>query len=283
MRGSQALVAFVGVRPAGEERHGRSGNVRRRVTMHRDRKAAFTLIELLVVIAVIAIIAAILFPVFAAVRGKGWQTVCLSNQKQIGAAVMMYMQDYDERFPFVLNWSGNFVTQANIGDNGKWPMVRGVTGTEPQFRLVTVVAPYVRNANVWYCPSVGPDYVWEYPIARGDWPKGATMRDQGTTYAYTYLTWPSSTLFYDPSRYKFMGGKSYAILLDASRWPMITELPGGIGFTGNITAPPASAQPHSGGVNVAYGDGHAKFHRMETADGNWGMGTHIGDGLYPGQ
>src|SRR5438067_1278876 len=65
------------------------------IIMHRRR--GFTLIELLVVIAIIAILAAILFPVFAQVREKARQTRCLSNQKQIGNAVMLYAQDYDEQ------------------------------------------------------------------------------------------------------------------------------------------------------------------------------------------
>ena len=63
------------------------------------KAGGFTLIELLVVIAVIAIIAAILFPVFLAVREKGRQAACLSNQRQIGLALMQYAQDQDERLP----------------------------------------------------------------------------------------------------------------------------------------------------------------------------------------
>ena len=63
--------------------------------MKRDRHA-FTLIELLVVIAIIAILAAILFPVFAQAREKARQSACLSNQKQIGMGLSMYIQDYDE-------------------------------------------------------------------------------------------------------------------------------------------------------------------------------------------
>src|SRR5207249_5245435 len=65
---------------------------------HRGQRA-FTLIELLVVIAIIAILAAILFPVFAQAREKARQSACLSNMKQIGTATMMYVQDYDEKYP----------------------------------------------------------------------------------------------------------------------------------------------------------------------------------------
>jgi len=68
-------------------------------TMRRTR--GFTLIELLVVIAIIAILAAILFPVFAQARESARATSCLSNQRQIGSAVMMYAQDHDEQ---VLPW-----------------------------------------------------------------------------------------------------------------------------------------------------------------------------------
>jgi len=64
----------------------------------RMKQRGFTLIELLVVIAIIAILAAILFPVFAQARSKARQTADLSNMKQLGTAMMMYAQDFDEKY-----------------------------------------------------------------------------------------------------------------------------------------------------------------------------------------
>ena len=94
---------------------------------------AFTLIELLVVIAIIAILSAILFPVFAQVRGKARQTSCLSNMKQLASAHLMYAQDYDETPPSV------FFGEADTPRGYTW-----------RFAL----NPYVRSPEVHFCPQV---------------------------------------------------------------------------------------------------------------------------------
>src|SRR4029078_11990786 len=81
-------------------------------------KKAFTLIELLVVIAIIAILAAILFPVFAQARDKARSAACLSHQKQLGAALMMYIQDYDEKC--VWFWNNGAANAAGDTYAGYW-------------------------------------------------------------------------------------------------------------------------------------------------------------------
>mgnify|MGYP000920356681 CR=1 FL=1 len=62
-------------------------------------KRAFTLIELLVVIAIIAILAAILFPVFAQAKEAAKRTAALSQAKQTGTAILIYLADNDDSYP----------------------------------------------------------------------------------------------------------------------------------------------------------------------------------------
>jgi prepilin-type N-terminal cleavage/methylation domain-containing protein/prepilin-type processing-associated H-X9-DG protein len=71
-------------------------------------RGRFTLIELLVVIAIIAILAALLLPALKAAKEMSWRIVCLGNEKQIGLAILNYVDDNAEHFPpWKVSSSGN--------------------------------------------------------------------------------------------------------------------------------------------------------------------------------
>ena len=120
-------------------------------SLFRVRRNAFTLIELLVVIAIIAILAAILFPVFAQAREKARQTACLSNLKQIGTAVMMYAQDYDETLPFT-SYANTFAFNESYANftSGAPGTAAAVGGTSNFFGSLQ---SYLKNTGVFICPS----------------------------------------------------------------------------------------------------------------------------------
>ncbi len=104
----------------------------------------FTLIELLVVIAIIAILAAILFPVFAKAREKARQASCASNEKQIGLAILQYVQDYDEKFPLA-GYAGGVNNGRPDTPWGNWPDKN--TGWNE------TTQPYIKSTQVFKCPS----------------------------------------------------------------------------------------------------------------------------------
>lgn len=100
-------------------------------------RKAFTLIELLVVIAIIAILAAILFPVFAQAKIAAKKSVTISNCKQWGTGITIYMTDHDDLMPFAQG-----VRPPAAGNN--W--------------FVNGLHPYPANAN-----NAAP---WDDPLRR---------------------------------------------------------------------------------------------------------------------
>ena len=71
-------------------------------------KKTFTLIELLVVIAIIAILAAILLPALNSARERGRSASCVSNLKQIGTAMEMYLHDNKNMLPYCSSYPKNY-------------------------------------------------------------------------------------------------------------------------------------------------------------------------------
>ena len=115
------------------------------------RARGFTLIELLVVIAIIGILAAMVFPVFARARESARKAVCLSNVKNIALAIQMYLGDNNDTLPpkeHRAEVAEFFSTIWGVSTN--CPLYHYAN---PYLRWPVVLDEYVKNREVWTCPS----------------------------------------------------------------------------------------------------------------------------------
>lgn len=212
---------------------------------HATKRAyGFTLIELLIVISIIAILAAILFPVFARARENARRASCASNEKQLALALRMYIQDYDDYFPFY-----------DTGDGTMWTYT---------------TYPYHKNFQLIRCPSA--------PQAKG-W---ALHPDHGVSVTYALVGGPTvknQILQYPPRKLSTIIYTSRTWMMVESRYGNDNYEKNGYGvanvrFLTSQTDHPEyyasnfTSQRHLDGSNVAFVDGHVKW--IKHGDGkNW--------------
>ena len=203
------------------------------------RKRAFTLIELLVVIAVIAILAALLFPVFSQAREKARQAACLSNLKQISMALMLYVQNNDERY---------FLDGYTAVINGQ---PRRITPPDGLF-------PYINNGALYSCPSDPLETDWkrffEETPARGGCFGGRVGAWNGN---YRYLGYVSNRSLFERHMAEIPRPAETSAQADGY------FLCGGnppVNQASVITRHGRTPRHHEG-INVGYADGHSGYRK----------------------
>ncbi|CUU36883.1 MAG: prepilin-type N-terminal cleavage/methylation domain-containing protein [Armatimonadetes bacterium] len=224
------------------------------------RNKGFTLIELLVVIAIIAILAAILFPVFAQTREKARQTMCLSNSRQMGLAVQMYVQDYDEALPSVrMMWQGIPTPQSWLDQ----------------------IQPYVKDTLLRRCPSDNSPawndtqnprmtsygfnaYLDPFHPPYGDPMNPRPFRLAGivrpaqcvfsTELAERNSKYPNMLIRGDHFMPMYWGNPPPVMdmMMNDRLWDATRGIPTTLAIT-----------RHAGGMNYVFVDGHARWHRFE--------------------
>lgn len=203
------------------------------------RQRGYTLVELLTVIGIIALLAALLFPVFATARGKAREITCLSNLRQIGMAIRMYSQDYDDLYPYALDPTDRYTPQI-------WGGFPDFQAQIPFMHMLhEVLQPYIKSPEIFHCPADTGYTVEDYT--------GEPLDATPTSYArfgtsYNYRT---EIAFRHATEGSFPDPASVNVVFDAAgKWH------GGI-FRDRMR------------YNVLHGDGHCKNLSRSQLDQLW--------------
>lgn len=220
-------------------------------------RQAFTLIELLVVIAIIAILAAILFPVFAQAKEAAKRSQSLSNVKQIGTAMHLYVSDADDVTPSsyeigsvsvdIYQTFQPYLKNMDVFFSPVWNQEVS-TGTNACDNTQTPSGQFVPKEK-YRCLGYG--YNWGFGI----WTGGALVSPQQTTATGTVLPGVSLTAAENPAELAAFGdtynGRRYTMSAISS-------------LLSHYDGPQRNASlRHGGNFNVNFVDGHAKAVRFQ--------------------
>ena len=209
----------------------------------RPHSFGFTLIELLVVIAIIAILAAILFPVFAQAKAAAKKTACLSNSKQIGTGLYLYLSDSDDTLPMA-NYPNN---PGNVPSSFSY--LSGGAGGFVAQNWADIIQPYTKNYQMFKCPEDSSG-----PLMNS----GVAVPGEPLSYALNYYFFRNLDGFFG----SVSGGSLGAVTEPAGRLFVVES-------ASSISQELVSPRPtraiglsrHLKGSNYVYADTHAKYHR----------------------
>jgi prepilin-type N-terminal cleavage/methylation domain-containing protein/prepilin-type processing-associated H-X9-DG protein len=237
---------------------------------HRKKREAFTLIELLVVIAIIAILAAMLLPALTAAKARAVAAQCMSNNKQLALAWIMYAGDNNDKLAINSNQSFNG-TEPWISGSLGWTTSTDNTNTlnliNDTYSLLG--AELGRNAAVFACPA--SQFASPAQRAMGWFARCRSVSMDGAVGDGTKdLTFPFSASYWWAKK---MGDLRKPGPADS--WVFTDEHPDSIddgilyvsstytSGTGDFTELPGSQ--HGGRCGLSFADGHAEIHKWLTA------------------